>query len=228
MAYTYSIRHRFSDKVLHVVQLGDRKVELSAPDLSGLDLSNLILNDADLQWTNFEGSNLRGTKFKGADLSHANLKNADIRYCDFSKANLENACLENVDGYPLNADKYTKLWGARIDPDSELATLSREISTAKLRRSGEPDEFDLHQAQKATESLLDFKTKRLEKKVARERRGWNSLGESAVLNAKMRVLRYTREIELNRVRREKDLRFLRKQRVDLSFASKLTSENEIG
>ena len=43
----------------------------------------------------------------------------------------------------------------------------------------------------------------------------------------MRVLRYTREIELNRERRKRDLRFLRKQRVDLSFASKLIGEDEI-
>jgi len=222
MANTYSIRHRFSGEVLHVAQTGDRKVELCAPDLSGLDLSNLILNDADLQWANFEWSNLRGTKLKGADLSHANLKNADLRYCDFSKASLEDACLENVDGYPLNADKYTKLWGARIDVGSELATMSQAIKTARLRRSGEPDEFDLHIAQKAVELLLDPNTKRLEQEVSRERHGWN-LGENAVLKAKMRVLRYTREIELNRARRERDLRFLRKQRVDLSFASNLTS-----
>ncbi len=222
------IRDFYAGKILHSIDVGDHRADPFPLDLRNQDLSNLVLNGADLSWANLEGSNLRGTKLKGADLSHANLKNADIRYCDFSKANLEDACLENVDGYPLNADKYTKLWGARIDSGSELATMSQAIVTARLKRSTDVDEFGLHQAQKATEALLDFKTKRLEKTVTRERRGWSSQGENAVLKAKMRVLRYTREIELNRVRREKDLRFLRKQRVDLSFASKLTSENEIG
>jgi len=227
MAHIYSIRHRFSGKVLHVVQTGDRKVNLCAPDLSGLDLSNLILNEADLEWANLSNVNLLGTKLKGASLFHANLTGADMRYCDVSGTDFREAILENVDDYPLNADKHTKLSGARISRHSELATLSREITAAKLRRSGEPDEIDLHVARKATESLLDPNTKRLERTVSRERRGWYS-GENAVLKAKMRVLRYTREIELNRARRERDLRFLRKQRVDLSFASRLTSENEIG
>jgi hypothetical protein len=193
-----------------------------------LDLSNLILNDADLQWANLSNANLLGTKLKGASLFHADLTGADMRYCDVSGTDFREAILQNVDGYPLNVDKRTKFWDAKIDSNSELSTLSASITTAKLRRSGSPDEFDLHIAQKAVESLLDPNKKNLEKKVARERRGWNSQCESAVLKAKMRVLRYTREIELNRVRREKDLRFLRKQRVDLSFASKLTSENEIG
>ncbi len=229
MANTYSIRHRFSDKVLHVVQLGDRKVELSAPDLSGLDLSNLILNDANLCAANLEGSNLRGTKLAGADLQRANMRGCDIRYSDLSGADLREADLTGAEVYPANVNKKTKFWDAvGIDSGSELATMYQAITTAKLRRSGKPDEFDLHQAQKETESFLSTKTKRLEKTVSRERRGWNSQCENAVLKAKMRVLRYTREIELNRVRRERDLRFLRKQRVDLSFASKLTSENEIG
>jgi len=76
--------------------------------------------------------------------------------------------------------------------------------------------------------LLDPNTKRLERTVSRERHGWNSTPGNPIIKAKLRILRYTKEIELNRVRRERDLRFLRKQRVDLSFASKLTSENEIG
>jgi len=204
-------------------------VELCAPDLSGLDLSNLILNEADLEWANLTNANLRGTKLKGASLFHADLTGADMRYCDVSGTDFREAILENVDGYPLNVDKRTKFWDSKIDPNSELSVLSASIKTEKLRRrSGEPDEFDLHQAQKAMESFLNFKTKRLEKQVTRERLGWDSQGESAILKAKMRVLRYTREIELNRVRREKDLRFLRKKGIDLSFVSKLTCENDIG
>jgi len=229
MANTYSIRHRFSGEVLHVVPTGDRKVELCAPDLSGLDLSNLILDNADLSWANLEGSNLRGTKFRGADLSHANLKNTDLRYSDLSGADLREADLTGSEIYPCGHDKKTKFWDAKgIDSNSELSALSAAITTAKLRRADDVDECDVRQAQKETESFLSTKTKRLEKTVSRERRAWDSLGEGAVLKAKMRVLRYTREIELNRVRREKDLRFLRRQGIDLCFASKLTSENEIG
>jgi hypothetical protein len=218
------IRELYTGKILHSIDVGDRRVDPFPLDLANMDLSNLVLNRADLEWANLTNANLRGTKLKEATLFHADLTGADMRYCDVSKADLREAILENVDGYPLNADKHTKFWDAKIDSNSELSTLSASIMTARLRRSGEPDEFDLHVAQKAAESLLDPNTKRLEKTVARERRGWNSTGESAVLKAKMRVLRYTREIELNRVRRERDLRFLRKQRVDLSFASKLTSE----
>ncbi|HEU0046856.1 MAG TPA: pentapeptide repeat-containing protein [Nitrososphaera sp.] len=226
MPYTYSIRHRFSDKVLHVVQTGDRKVELCAPDLSGLDLSNLILNDANLCAANLEGANLRGAKLAGADLQRANMRGCDIRYSDLSGADLREADLTGAEVYPANVNKKTNLSGVRTDPDFELATLSQAIVTARLRRSTDVDEFDLYQAEKETAALLDPNAKRLEKKVARERHGW-SLSENAVLQAKMRVLRYTREIELNRARRERDLRFLRKKGVDLSFASKLTSEDEI-
>ena len=78
MANTYSIRQRFSGKVLHVVQTGDRKVELCAPDLSGLDLSNLILNDADLCAANLEGANLRGAKLAGADLQRQAARVGDV------------------------------------------------------------------------------------------------------------------------------------------------------
>src|SRR5437660_6758917 len=93
MAYTFSIRHRFSGKVLHVVQTGDRKVELCAPDLSGLDLSNLILNEADLEWANLSNANLLGTKLKGASLFHANFKH----HCD--------SILRRVRVHNLNAAK---------------------------------------------------------------------------------------------------------------------------
>jgi len=128
----------------------------------------------------------------------------------------------------LNADKQTKFSAAKIDPSSELATMSQEITAAKLKRADDVDDFDLYQAQMAAESLLDPKTKRIERKIASERKGWNLNAGNAIIKAKLRILRYTKEIELNRVRREKDLRFLRKHGVDLGFASKLTRENEIG
>jgi hypothetical protein len=218
------IRELYTGAILHSIQVEGRSADPFPLDLHDSDLSNLCLNGADLQWANLEGCNLRGTKFKGANLFHANLKNADIRYCDFSQADLREACLENVDSYPLNADKRTKLWDARIDPGSELAAMSQAVTKAKLRRSDDVEEFDVWQAKKATAALLDPNTKHLEKKIAQERKGWSQ----NILKAKLRVLRYSREIELNKVRRERDLIFLSRQGVDISFAGKLIGEDEIG
>jgi len=133
MPYTYSIRHRFSGKVLHVIPTGHRKVELCAPDLSGLDLSNLILNDADLCDANFDGANLRGTKLAGADLRRARMRGCDLRYCNLDGADLREVDLIGAEVYPANFSKKTKLFGARIDPVSELAEMSQAITTAKLR-----------------------------------------------------------------------------------------------
>jgi hypothetical protein len=226
MAYLH-IRELYIGKILHSIDVGDRRVDPFPLDLRNRDLSNLLLNGADLQWANFEGSNLRGTKFKGADLSHANLRNADIRYCDLSEADLREADLTGAEIYPCGYNKRTKLWATKIDPDSELSTMSQAIVTARLKRSTDVDDFDLHQSEKETAALLDPNTKRLERKVARERHGWNSQCESAVLKAKLRVLRYTREIEMNRVRREKDLRFLRKKRVDMDFLSRFLNEEAL-
>ncbi len=220
------IRHWMTGKIIHSVSV-DSPRSLFPVNLAGCDLTNADLRGADLCAANLEGANLRGAKLAGADLQRANMRGCDIRYSDLSGADLREADLTGAEVYPCGHNKRTKLWATRIDPDSELATMSQEITTEKLRRSGESDEFDLYQAEKDTAALLDPNAKRLEKKVARERRGWN-LGENAVLKSKLRVLRYTREIELNRVRREKDLRFLRKKGIDLSFVSKLTSENDIG
>jgi uncharacterized protein YjbI with pentapeptide repeats len=227
MANTYSIRHRFSDKVLHIVETGDRKVELCAPDLSGLDLSNLILNDANLCAANLEAANLRGTKLVGADLARTNLKNADLRYSDLSGADLREADLTGSETYPCGHNRKTNFWDAKgIDSNSELSALSAAIMTAKLRRSGEPDEFDLHQAQKETESFLSTKTKRLEKTVSRERHNWNLTPGNPIIKAKLRILRYHIEITLNRERLARDLRFLRRQGVDTSFADKFFVRDE--
>jgi len=91
------------------------------------------------------------------------------------------------------------------------------VTTARHWRSDGVDEFDVWQAKKATAALLN-PNKRVEKKIARERRGWSN----SILKAKMRILRYSQEIELNKARREKDLIFLSRQGVDLNFAGKLT------
>ena len=146
-----------------------REIDPFPLNLANADLSNLVLNDADLCAANLEAANLRGAKLAGADLQRANMRGCDIRYSDLSGADLREADLTGAEVYPCGHNKRTKLWATRIDPDSELATMSQEITTAKLRRSGEPDEFDLHQAQKATEARnklrqrqrKEFRTERL-------------------------------------------------------------------
>jgi len=224
MPYTYSIRHRFSGKVLHVIPTGDRKIELCAPDLSGLDLSNLILNDADLCDANFAGANLRGTKLAGADLRRARMRGCDLRYCNLDGADLREADLIDAEVYPANVSKKTKLWGVKHRRHSELAEMSQAVTAARLKRSTDVDEFDLYQAQKSAESLLDPNKKNLERKIARERSRWSSIPGNPIIKAKLRVLRYTKEIELNKTRREKDLKFLSRNRVDLSFVTDLVRE----
>ena len=216
---TIDIRNLYG-KIIHSVFV-DQPRQLFPCDLRGLSLVNVDLTDADLPGSNLEGCVLIGANLAGADLQRANLRNADLRYSNLKDADLRDADLSGAEVYPANVSKKTKFWGARIDPDSELAMLSQEIKTAKLRRSGEPDEFDLHRALKETESFLSTKTKRLEKTVSRERRGWNN---DTILKIKMRILRYTREIEFNKARRDKDLIALSRHGVDLSFVSKWTGK----
>jgi uncharacterized protein YjbI with pentapeptide repeats len=221
------IRHSLTGAIIHSVDV-DKPRQLFPADLRGLDLSNVDLTGADLPGALLDGANLLGARLMEADLRRARMRGCDLRYSDLTGADLTDADLTGAEVYPANTSKKTKLFGARIDPDSELAAMSQAITTARRRRSGEPDGFDLHLTQKAVESLLDPNTKKLQRTVSRERRGWNPLSENAVLKAKMRVLRYTREIELNRERLARDLRFLRKKGIDLSFIGKLTNENEIG
>jgi len=221
------IRHWMTGKIIHSVSV-DSPRPLFPVNLAGCDLTNADLRGADLCAANLEGANLRGAKLAGADLQRANMRGCDIRYSDLSGADLREADLTGAEVYPCGHNKRTKLWATRIDPDSELATLSKEITTAKLKCADDVDEFDVRQAQKATESFLNFKTKRLEKTVDKERRGWNLSENAAVLKAKLRVLRYSKNIALDSERRRRDLRFLTKHGVDLSFISKLTSANDIG
>ena len=221
---TIDIRNLYG-KIIHSVFV-DQPRQLFPCDLRGLSLVNVDLTDADLPGSNLEGCILIGANLSGADLQRANLRNADLRYSNLKDADLRDADLSGAEVYPANVSKKTKFWGAvGIDPGSELATMAQAITTAKLRTANDVDECDVRQAQKETESFLSTKTKRLEKTVSRERRGWSQC-ENAVLKAKMRVLRYTREIELNRVRRGKDLRFLRKQGIDTNFIDKLLFEGE--
>jgi uncharacterized protein YjbI with pentapeptide repeats len=115
----FAIRHRFTGKILHSVEIGDRHVELYAPDLRGLDLVNLILNGADLACANLARANLRGTKLREADLCRANLQNADASYCDFTSADLREANLDGTIMFPseiLDA----KFYGAIITPQTDV------------------------------------------------------------------------------------------------------------
>ena len=125
---TYSIRDRFSDKVLHIIDIGDRRIELHAPDLRGVNLMNLDLRGAQLSWANLEGAILLGSNLREADLSHANLRGADLRYTDLTQTDLTDANLEGVDTYPCNVSKRTKFQGARIDMASELEMARKEIA----------------------------------------------------------------------------------------------------
>src|SRR6266576_1421525 len=162
------IRHWITGKIIHSVSV-DSPRPLFPVNLAGCDLTNADLRGADLCAANLEGANLRGTKLAGADLQRANMRGCDIRYSDLSGADLREADLTGAEVYPANVSKKTDLSGVRTDPDSELATMSQAIVTARLRRSTDVDEFDLYQAEKETAALLDPSTKRLEKKVARER-----------------------------------------------------------
>jgi uncharacterized protein YjbI with pentapeptide repeats len=124
------IRELYTGKILHSIDVGDRRADPFPLVLANMDLSNLVLNRADLQWANLTNANLLGTKLKGASLFHANLTGADIRYCDISGSDLREAILENVADYPVNADRHTNFFEARIDPGSELATMSKAVLMA--------------------------------------------------------------------------------------------------
>src|SRR6266480_2349230 len=198
------IRHWMTGKIIHSISV-DSPRPLFPVNLAGCDLTNADLRGADLCDANLEAANLRGAKLAGADLQRANMRGCDIRYSDLSGADLREADLTGAEVYPANVNKKTNLSGIRTDPDSDLATMSKAIVTARLRRSTDVDLFDLQQAQKTTESFLDFKTKRLEKTVARERLGWKQIPGDQIIKAKLRVLRYSKNIALDSERRRRDL-----------------------
>ena len=76
----YPIRHQFSGRVLHLVEVGDREIELYAPDLRGVSLENAQLNGADLRYANLSGVCLRGARLREAMLEYADLSGADLTY----------------------------------------------------------------------------------------------------------------------------------------------------
>lgn len=69
-------------------------------------------------------------------------------------ADLSDADMTGTEVYPANVNKKMKLFGARIDPDSELAEMSQAITTARLRRSGDLDGFDLQKGNPWTTSAF--------------------------------------------------------------------------
>ena len=128
----YGIR-TVGDSVIHEVDIGDRKIELCAPDLRCLDFTNANLRGANLSGANLEGAILLGADLTEACLRNANLRNVDARYCDFTKADLREANLENADVYPSQFLK-THLWGARITSGSDLADYYRTSQEEMYRR----------------------------------------------------------------------------------------------
>jgi len=129
----FPIRHQFSGQVLHLVEVGDRKIEFYAPDLRGCDLGNLDLSYADLSNANLEGSNLVGAKLRGANLRNANLRNVNASYCDFHSADLRETNLCGTLLYPTETIG-AKFYGVKFAPDSEAAEYSRNAQEAICRR----------------------------------------------------------------------------------------------
>ena len=140
----FPIRHRFSGKVLHSVDVGDRHMPVAAPDLRGMNFMNANLCGAELCFANLENAIFLGADLREADLRNANLRNADMRYCDFTGADLRESNLENAEVYPSQVCK-TSFWGARITPGSDVAELCR-LSIVEARRhldgfNGTPSRF---------------------------------------------------------------------------------------
>jgi hypothetical protein len=109
---------------LHLVEVGDREIELYAPDLRGVSLENAQLNGADLRHANLSGVCLRGARLREAMLEYADLSGADLSYCDLRGAHLENANLVGAILYPAETIK-AKFYGAKFLPDSDAADYAR-------------------------------------------------------------------------------------------------------
>ena len=135
MIYKISAFDILGRAVAHQVDVGDRRIDLFAPDLRGVDLTNAWLRGADLQGANLEGAILLGADLTEANLERANLKNVDARYCDFAKTNLRGTNLENAQMYPSETIG-AKFYGAKFMPDSDAAyyaRIAREEMIKKMR-----------------------------------------------------------------------------------------------
>lgn len=121
----FAIRHRYG-KVLHTVDVGDRRVEPYAPDLRGIDLSNLDLSGAQLSFSKLD--RLLGANLQGSDLSSAKISGS-IAYTNLAECDLSGSDLSEVtDAYPVAFDRHTRLESAKgINPGSELDYMRNEI-----------------------------------------------------------------------------------------------------
>jgi uncharacterized protein YjbI with pentapeptide repeats len=127
--------HQFSGKVLHTVDVGDRHIDLFAPDHRGADLTNAWLRGADLSGANLESAILLRADLTESCPRNANLRNLDARYCDFTRADLREAILENVDVYPSQVFK-THFCGARMTSGSDVEQYAQIAQEENWNRAG--------------------------------------------------------------------------------------------
>jgi hypothetical protein len=118
---------------IHEVEVGDRKIELYAPDLRGVSLENAQLNGADLRYANLSGVSLRGARLRGAILDHSNLSGADLSYTDLSGASMREANLNGTLFYPAETNR-AHFYGAKFSPDSDAAEYARSAQEAMCKR----------------------------------------------------------------------------------------------
>jgi hypothetical protein len=133
MIYRIQARDRLGRTVIHEVEIGDRKIELHAPDLRGISLENAHLNGADLRFANLSGVCLRGARLREAILDHANLGGADLSYTDLSGASLREADLRGTLLYPAETIG-ANFYGAKFAPDSDAAEYARIALEEMCRR----------------------------------------------------------------------------------------------
>jgi hypothetical protein len=129
----YPIRHQFSGRVLHLIEVGDREIELCTPDLRGISLENAQLEGADLRNANLSGVCLRGARLRDADLSYADLSGADLSYSDLRGAHLENANLFGTVLYPAETIG-AKFYGAKFALDSDAADYVRIAGEEMIKK----------------------------------------------------------------------------------------------
>ena len=93
----------------HLIDKGERIVDLDTADL----------RKADLRGAQLEKANLWGTKLQGADLSGAHLKEADLKDADLSGADLSEADLQGANLTDEQLAQVRSLQGATM-PDGSI------------------------------------------------------------------------------------------------------------
>jgi hypothetical protein len=133
MIYRIQAQDRLGRMVKHEVEVGDRHIDLFAPDLRGADLTNACLRGANLSGANLEGAILLGADLTEACLQRANLKGADLRYCCFMKADLRESNLEGAQMYPAETLE-AKFYGAKFSTNDDAAEYARIALEEMCRR----------------------------------------------------------------------------------------------